>query len=180
MTRYRVHNNQITPAIPTIFLYDNDGNIEVTSSGIWLTWDTVEVKTSHFNYVADDDRIQLNTNSSGFMSIEVDCSFITYNEDDDKYVTVELYKNGSALNGSKTVTGITGAGSQTAYILNNQSLHYIVYLEKDDYLQVKASTSAGTAYTLSDTSRILITFIPMQGWNNSSGGRTDYKGGVLR
>jgi len=180
MTRYRVNENRLRPAIPTLFAFDDVGSQTVNDSGVWLTWDTVKIKTSHFQYAIDDDKVELKTNSSGIFSVEVDCSFITYDNDNDKYITVELYKNGSALDGSKTATGITGAGSQTAYILNNQSLHYMVYLEKGDYLQVKATASSGTAITLSDTSRILMQFIPMQGWDNSSGGRIDYKGGVMR
>ena len=178
--RYRALNNDITPAIPYLFAYDNTGNQTITDSGVWITWDTVKIKTSHFNYTADDDRVQLKTNSSGLFKIEFDCSFLTYDEDNDMYITVELYKNGSALDGSKTATGVTGAGSQTPYILNNQSLHYVVYMEKNDYIQVKATTSAGEALTLSDTSRLIINFIPMQGWDNSSGGRTQYSGGVMR
>jgi len=180
MTRYRAYNNSIAPAIPTIFVFDDTGNQEISDSGVYLTWDTISVKTSHFTYTAYDDRVALQTNSSGLFTVEVDCSFITYEDDDDKYITMELYKNGTALNGSKTATGITGGGSQTPYVLNNQSLHYIVYLEKGDYLKVMATTSSGTALTLSDTSRLIISFIPMQGWDNSAGGRGDYKGGIIR
>jgi hypothetical protein len=75
---------------------------------------------------------------------------------------------------------VTGGVSQDDDIKNCQSITYVIYLEKDDYIQIHTETDANSVYSMGETSRLIIEFIPMQGWNNSSGGRVDYKGGVMR
>jgi len=179
--RYRELQNGIKPAIPMIFLFDNAGAQSFDSVGVFHTWDTTKIITDHFTYTADSDRIYLSLQSAGLFIIEFDCSFITYDDDADMYVETELYKNGSLVTGGRSVIGVTGAADQNPLILNSQSIHYVIYLEKDDYIQIKSTTSANTARSLEQTSRLLIHFVPMQGWDNgSNAGRTEYKGGVMR
>lgn len=180
MTRWNDFQNNIHPAIPYLFLYDEVGNQEFTTGGAFHVWDTLRIVSSHFSATADKDRIYLNTNSSGLFKVTFECSFITYDEDDDLLVTSSIYKNGSQLAGSKVMCSVTGGSSQDDDIKNCQTLTYIVYLEKDDYIQIQTETDANSVRSLADTSRIIIEFIPMHGWNNSSGGRADYKGGVIR
>ncbi|MBU0598874.1 hypothetical protein KKF61_07890, partial [Patescibacteria group bacterium] len=62
----------------------------------------------------------------------------------------------------------------------HQSISYIVYLEKGDYIQVYSIMGSEDSQTKPETSRLIISFIPMLGWDNSASGRADYKGGVVR
>lgn len=180
MTRYRAHLNNLAPAIPFIFAYDEAGNQVFDSTGANHIWDTIKIITSHFEYTADKDRIYLNLNSSGLFKITFNCSFISYDESDDTTITTEIYKNGNLLAGSAVVSSVTAGVSQDDDIKNCQSISYVVYMEKDDYIQIQSSTNANSVYSIADSSRIIIEFLPMKGWNNSSGGRIDYKGGVMR
>ena len=173
MTRYRVHNNNLTPATPYLFAYDAGGSQSFNTA--FLTWDTVVVKSSHFQYSADDDKIQLQTNSSGLYKVNFETSLTGSGGEG----AVCLYKNSSEVSGS-TSWVYAGNIGQTTY-KNIIVLDYTIYLEKGDYIQIYATTPAGNSpSTIANSSRLKIEFLPMQGWNNSSGGRTEYKGGVLR
>jgi hypothetical protein len=58
-----------------------------------------------------------------------------------------------------------------------------VYLEGHDYIQIKTVTdNADSVYSLAETSRIMIKWLPVKGWNNNAGGneKTSYRGGVFR
>ena len=178
--RYRASINKITPAIPYLFAYDATGGQEFTSAGQFHTWDTLKIKTSHFEYSADQNRIALNTNSSGLLKIKFDCSYVTYDEDNNNYIATSIYKNGEALGGSISVTGVSAGGGQVAGILNCQTINYTVYLEKGDYIQIKSIASDNTIRSIANSSRISIEFLPAQGWDNSAGGREQYTGGVMR
>jgi hypothetical protein len=180
MTRYREQNNIINPAVPTVFLYDAVGGQSFTSSGEYHTWDNIKVLTSGFNYTVDDDRITLLTNTSGLFIVEFECSFFTVDNDDDLYLTSDIYRNGVVLSGSRCITAITGGSSQAIKVRNSQSIHYIVYLKRNDYLQVKTTASANTGISSAHTSRLMINFLPMKGWNNDQAGRTSFNGGVMR
>jgi hypothetical protein len=167
--RYRELNNKVTPAIPYLFLYDEDGGQEITTGGVFHKWDTVKIKTSHFIYNADDNRVTFKSNTSGFYKITFNCSFTDDEGGETKVVESSIYKNGSELTGSKVFRDYT------------QSISYVAYLSKDDYIQVysKAGTSP-SRYTKSGSSRLIIEYIPMRGWDNSNGGRIEYKGDVMR
>ena len=178
MTRWNDFQNNIHPAIPFTFLYDKIGNQTFTSAGEFHEWDTLRIVSSHFNATAEQDRIYLNTNSSGLFKVTFECSFITYDEDDDLLITSSIYKNGSQLEGSKVMCSATGGSSQADKVKNCQTLTYIVYLEKDDYIQIHSITDANSVNSLAETSRVIIEFLPMFGFNNGSGGRMDYKGVV--
>lgn len=178
--RWRELQNGIKPAVPYLFLFDDTGNQTFTTGGEFHTWDTTKIITEHFTYTDDTDRVYLATQSAGLFKVTFECSFITYDEDDDLQITTQLFKNGSFLDGAQVVCSVTGGVSQDDKVKNCQSLTFIVYLEKDDYIQVKSTTDANSVDSLSDTSRLIVEFIPMKGWDNGSAGRTDYKGGVMR
>lgn len=181
MVRWKDNQNGIKAAIPYLFMYDVGGNQTFgTATETFHEWDTIRVASSHFNVTAEQDRIYLNTNSSGLFKVTFECSFITYDEDDDLLITSTLYKNGTELEGSETMCSVTGGASQADKVKNSKTITYIVFLEKDDYIQVESKTSANEVISLGNTSRLIIEFIPMQGWNNSSGGREQYSGGVMR
>ena len=180
MTRYREHNNLITPAVPCLFVYDITGGQSFNATGAYHTWDTIKIKTSGFHFSADDNRFTLLTNTSGLFNLEFDCSFYTLDSDDDLYLTTGIYKNGTVLSGSVSVIGITGAASQAVKVRNSQSIHYIVYLERDDYIQVKTTASANAGISIANSSRLLINFLPMHGYDNGKAGRLQFKGEIMR
>jgi hypothetical protein len=177
MTRYREQNNEITPAVPTLFLYDT-GEQSFTSAGEFHIWDTIKIKTSGFHYVADENKITLLTNTSGLFMLEYDCSFYTVANDTDVIVTTDLYKNGALQDGGTIKSTVSGTG--TPVTRTCQTMHYIIYLKKDDYIQIKTTTSANTAIQSGDTSRLLITFLPMNGYDNGKAGRIQFKGEIMR
>lgn len=173
----RVNGNGIQPVIPFIFLYDSGGGQTFDSSGEYHTWDSVEFKTSHFTYSADDDRISLEVNSYGIYAIEFDCSFFTtYNGN--VMVTTEIEKNGTTIDGSESVISVSGTGSPE--LRNSQSIHYVLRLNKGDIIKIKTTTDVDSVDTVIDTSRLIIYFIPVYGFNNSNGGRMEFKGGIIR
>jgi len=177
MTRYREYNNQVTPAVPCLFLYDT-GEQSFTSSGEFHIWNTIKIKTSGFQYTADDDRFSLLTNTSGLFMLEFDCSYYTVANDADLTITTSIYKNGVIVPGSTSITTVTGSGSPL--IRTCQSIHYIVYLKRDDYIQIKSTASANTAIQSGNTSRLIINYLPMRGWDNDKAGRISFKGQVNR
>lgn len=166
--------NRLKPAIPCIYLYDKGGQQSFTSAGEFHIWDTKKIGTSHFSYEEDTDSVFLNTESSGLFMLEFDCSF-TSHEEDIASIECSVWKNGAQLEGTEAYTTVT---INYDYSI---SLHTIVYLEKGDYIQIRSQTNQIAAITsIGETSRLIITYIPMLGWNNSSSGRVDYKGGVMR
>jgi hypothetical protein len=179
MTRYREQNNELTPSVPCVFIYDVGGGQVFTTSGVFHTWDTIKIKTSGLHYTADDDRITLLTNTSGLFIFEFECSFSSSANDTDLYVTTNIYKNAVLLAGSTSITGLTGGG-QAALVRTCQSIHYIIYLEKDDYIQIKSTASGNTATSTANTSRLMINFLPMRGYDNDKAGRISFKGEIMR
>ncbi len=170
------------PAIPFIFLYDEVGNQVFTNAGQFHTWDSAQTKSTNFDYTLDKDRIYLNNNQYGFYEITFECSYVTY-EEADIAVTSQIYKNGEAVEGAKVTSSVTGGASQTVEVTNCQSIHFIVYLSGQDYIQVKTTTdNGGDTFSIAETSRVMIKWLPVKGWNNNAGGneKTSYRGGVFR
>ena len=180
MTRDREYNNNLKPAIPFIMLYDATGLQTFTSAGAFHTWDIIKTKSSHFHYTADDNKVQLNVNSSGLFNITFECSYSTATANQNS-TTSQIYKNGTALDGSKSTLCVYWGGGQGIVICGTQTLHYVVFLAKDDYIQIKTNTGAsGNVVSVPDTSRLLIEFIPMKGYDNNLAGRKSFVGKVSR
>lgn len=171
-----MRNRDRYPAIPFIMLWDDDGAQNFDSVGAFHTWDIQEIQTSHFQYDPDNDRIYLNRISAGYYEITFECSFDT-DYGGVVIFTSQLYKNGTAVNGAKTTS--TAAGGQYPHYAS-QSLHHIIYLERGDYIQIETKSTAQSVDSIAETSRLLVKFIPVHGWNNSNAGRIDYRGEVLR
>lgn len=171
MTRYREHMDKINPAIPYIALYDANGG--QTINGSFLTWDGIKCKTSHFTYEEDDDRVQLSVNSSGLFEVIFNVSL---SGNGNNYF--EIYKNNSVVSESRVYV-CPPTVNQSAYY-DSGSIHYVVFLQKDDYIQIKGTCAAGSGETIANTCRLTIKFLPMKGWDNNIAGRTSYKGGVMR
>lgn len=168
--RYGEIDGRLKPAIPFIYLYESNGGQSITDAGALLTWDTTDIISSHFTYTNDTNRIYLNTNTSGLYKIHVNCSFVAQGA-----VNVSFYlrKNGTMLSGTRVYTSVAN-GEYAAIHLDG-----VVYLQKDDYIDVYGVTLANEVGVSGDASNIIIQFLPMYGFNNESGGRQDYKG-VLR
>ena len=176
MARYRATFNQLTPAVP--FLFISHGASQSFDTTGYHIWDDIKVKTSHFNYTASQNRITLKTNSTGLYMVEFECCFQNNDPSEELTVTTALYKNGVALNDSSSEFQFT-TGNPTA-LKSGLTIHYVVQLEKGDYLQVFTTSNDGEILTSPSTCRLIVQFIPMQGWNNSAGGRGNYTGGVIR
>jgi hypothetical protein len=167
--RYRESEKEIKPSIPCILLYDEIGS--QTINGSFLTWDNIEMISSHFYYLLDSDRIILYANSSGLYEITFD---ISVNGTGIAYF--DIYKNGLIVDGTRTYV----SSSAQSVNADSCSISFIVYLTKDDYIQIKGTLSSGAIGTYAHSSRLLIKFIPFKGWNNSAGGRPEFSGGVDR
>lgn len=171
--RYREKENKLKPAIPYIYLYDVAGG--QTINGSYLTWDTTKIKTSCFQYTSDTNKVLLGVNVSGYYLIDFQVSLhgaasaVAY---------FDIYKNETIVEGSRTYISVINSG-QTSW---NQSGIIIcpVYLEKDDYVQIKGSVQGGAPTTMANTSRLCIHRISMKGWDNSAGGLEIYSGGISR
>lgn len=170
--RYRELQNDLKPAIPYIFLYDNTGG--QTINGSFLTWDTTKIKTQHFQYESDTNRVELKTNSTGLFEVYFEVSLTAGAA---AVASFDVYKNGTYVDGSRTYISVIY--SQGAY---NQSgvVRFPLYLEEGDYIQILGTAFVGAPTIVADTCRLIIKWIPMAGWDNSMAGRLDYKYGVQR
>lgn len=170
-------NKLSTPVIPSIQLYDA-GTQTFTVAGEFHTWDTISFKTSDFHYVADDDRVMVQLPSTGYYEIMFECSF-TKSGAGLGTATCQIYKNGVAVSGAKAVgcSYDTGQGSAACACM---TLHFIMYLNARDYIQIKTTASANSLLSGLETSRLVIKFIPTRGWNNNFAGNINYKGEVMR
>ena len=164
-------NRAFAPAVPFFFAYSTSSQT-ISTSGTWLTWNTVPYQTKNFHYKTGTDRIYLRKNSYGFYRIKVELSVYEVSAAD--HTRIQLYKNGTALDGSKAEGKSNDADDAVSI-----SLEYITTLKQMDYIQVKAMADGGSTKTLAHSCRIIIEFIPTYGWNNGSGGRPEFKG-VLR
>ena len=170
-------NRTLTPVIPSIFLTDTDGEQVFSTVGEFHTWDTVVLKTSDFHYIVDGNRVQINRQGGGFYEISFEVSWKTTQIL--RQIWTDLYANGAKLVNSHAHTYVTGASGQPTY-RDQHIIHYIVYLNYGDYVQVKSQSSGSNVTTDPESSRLIIKFIPIQGWDNNSGGKESYRGGVLR
>lgn len=172
MTRYREHNNEITAAVPYLFLYDSAGGQSI--NGSYLTFDTIKSKTSHFTYEEDDDRVQLSVNSSGLFEVIFEVSLTS----GAAVAYFDVYKNGSVLEGSRMYISVYNP-SQSNYDQSG-SMKVLVFLQRDDYIQIKGTSPVGTPSVRADTMRLIVKALPMKGWDNDTSGRLLYRGGVMR
>ena len=166
------------PVIPFIQLYDL-GTQTFTVAGEFHTWDTEQIKTSHFWYKIDGTKVILENNQQNMYEVTFECSFYTYTN---ASITLQsdIYKNGVIVDGSQSKMSLVGSG-QAATVRNCLSIHFLLYLKGGDYIQIKSITdSVYVVHSHPDTSRLMINFMPIRGWDNSKAGRIEYKGSVLR
>ena len=172
-------NRKPKPSIPSILLYDNTGLQSFTNAGEFHTWDTEQIKTSHFWYKIDGTKVILENNQQNMYEVTFECSFYTYSN---ASITLQsdIYKNGVIVDGSQSKMSLVGSG-QAATVRNCLSIHFLLYLKGGDYIQIKSITNnVNAVLSTADTSRLMINFMPIRGWDNSKAGRIEYKGSVLR
>ena len=169
-------NKLSKPAIPCVQLYDS-GTQAFTVAGEFHTWDMISFKTSDFHYKADDDRIMVHRPSTGYYEITFECSF-TKDGAGLGTATTQIYKNGVAIDGAIAFGCAydTGQGQASCACM---TLHFMLYLNGRDYIQVK-TTASDDIDSVAETSRLLIKFIPTRGWNNNAAGNINYRGEVMR
>ena len=165
------------PVIPFIQLYDL-GTQTFTVAGEFHTWDTINFKTSDFRYASDDDKIAIYVPSTGFYEVTFECNF-TKSGAGFATATTQLFLNGSGVSGAKSINCAydTGQGDASCAFL---TLHFVIYLNANDYVQIKTTASADSLVSSAETSRLIIKFIPAKGWNNNAGGQISYKGNIMR
>lgn len=173
MTRYRTPS----PAIPSIFLSDTDGEQVFSATGEFHTWDTIRFITSDFHYTTDDERITINRQGGGYYEILFQVSWKT--EEILREIWSDIYINGVELKNSHVHTYVTGAGGSPTY-RDQHVIHYVIYLNYKDYIQIHSESSGSNVTTDPKSSRLSIKFIAAKGWNNSAGGKERFKGGVMR
>jgi hypothetical protein len=170
MTRYHEQQRNLKPAIPCLFLYDTS-YIDLTASS-YLHWNNILVKTSEFTYTVNDDTVFINSN--GFYEIHVELSGKEWSGTVNN-VVVSIELNGIALAGGKSYINTDNIDRR-----GTAKITYIKYLKRGDEIKIKAEPNSGQARSVEHTSRLLIKFIPIRGWNNKSGGKIIYRGGVIR
>ena len=170
-------NKLSKPVIPCAQLWDTGLQV-FTTVGEFHTWDNIAFKTSDFHYVADDDRIVLHRPSTGYYEVTFECSF-TKSGAGFGAAVCSLYKNGIVVPGA-TAVGCGYDSGQGQASCACVTLHFILYLKGNDYLQIKTTASANSMISGSQTSRLIVKFIPTRGWDNSSGGNINYRGEVMR
>jgi len=177
--RYREQQDKLRPAIPYLYLYDKDGAQAFTDVGQFHAWDMTKIKTTHFQYTSDTNKIFLGVNASGYYLIEFDCSFVSYINGWVQIIS-SVYKNGTQIEGTESYCSVYAAEqSPISYVC--QTIHAVIYLEKGDSIKIHTITNnAGNVYNLPKTSRLIIHRISMKGWDNNAGGLEIYSGGIAR
>lgn len=170
-------NRTLKPAIPFIFLSDTLGEQVFSATGEFHTWDTVAIKTTDFHYTVDDDRVTINRQGSGFYEIAFEVSWKT--AEILRQIWTDIYINGAELKNSHVHTYVTGSAGQPTY-RDQHVIHYIVYLNYKDYIQIKSQSSGSNVTTDPKSSRLSVKFIPIHGWDNNAGGNVNFRGGVMR
>lgn len=170
MARYRT----ITPAIPYIFLSDADGEqVFNNAANQFHTWDTTMFKTSDFIYVSDSSKIFINKQGSGLYEITFEVSWKT-TELRAMLIYTDIYVNGVKLPNSRAHTYVDDS------IRSQHTIHYITYLKRGDYVQIASRADDANVTTDSESSRLSVKFVAMKGWDNSHGGKENYRGEVVR
>lgn len=184
MDIFKGRKRVLKPATPYLLLHDDvGGQVFMPPNGDFITWDNIKIKTNQFHYTADDDRVQINTNQSGFYEIVFECS---YSGSHFSNIEATLYKNGVIVDGADThcfcgqISYYNGQAYTNAVGYGSHTLTYVLFLEQNDYIQIKIKPTGYNATTLEDSSRLLVKFVPLRGWNNKTAGKFNDKGGVLR
>jgi len=179
----RDRSQDATTAIPCIYITRTTDQCH--GGNAWHEFDTEVMKTSHFSYNANFTKIRLDK-GEGYYEIIFECSYELYTTEH-RLITLKdtIYLNGSAIPDASSWTGFgeyyNADGQLYEDFLGNNKIHIIQYLKPGDEIKVYMDTKWNyAACAVADTCRLIIRFLPMHGWNNSSGGQLEYKGGVMR
>ena len=171
---YGDYNRQreIFPVTPFLFLQVR-GNYTEWSSNSCFVWTVAAVNTSDFRYKTGESKIFILT--SGYYEIVYEMSVYLYSGAM-AGMHVDIYHNGNIMPGSRAYAHFTNS------YLEDMSGHYYSYFNAGDYIQLHSTVGAGggTLRTAEHTVRLVIKFMAAKGWNNSSGGNANFRGGVMR
>jgi len=165
MTRKR----NLRAGIPYLFVRDEGGG--QTIDGSFLTWDTVVTKTTNFIYPEDANKVRMRINTAGYYEVTFN---ISLSGNGNAYF--DIYVNGVAQTGSRVYCGPVTSGQD--YWYDSCSLKFTVFLQNEDYVQIKGTMLTGTGETIANTSRLSIKYVPMHGWDNEKGGVKRRIGGI--
>lgn len=162
---------EIFPATPFLFLQNRNSNPEWTDDG-FVVWNTEAVNTQDFKYKLNEEKIFILT--TGFYEIIYELSFFI-ESDAGGAVDFVIYRNLGRMDGSQTYkSGDIASGTVTC--------HYYLSLNKGDYIRLARFVHGvnTTIYIIQNAMRLIIKFLPNQGWNNLHAGAENYRGGTSR
>lgn len=158
-----MRNRVVIPAVPYLFIADANGYQCFDFAGAFHTWDTIIFQTSEFDYIADNNKI--NIFKSGYYEITFEASW--YGPATIKNVETDIYKNGAKVANSHSHIIVD---VDTQY----QAIHFVLYLECGDYIQIKTCGGTPNVCTDAASSRLIIKFVTMKDWNNRRAGSVKY------
>lgn len=146
----------------------------MTATPTAITWGCCPIKTSELHYACSDDRVVVKRGGAGIYEIDASAC-VEKAGGAPTHSVLQLYINGAYVCCSDAHGIIGTAGQHT-----NADLHYSVYLNEGDYVQIYISQDAGTGTVEDDTGRFCMKRLPMRGWNNDSGGIRKIRGERMR
>jgi hypothetical protein len=164
MTRELISN--IKPSVPCIELYDPLKGDDFGGNVYAIEWDGVHFNTSDFIYL-NDGTIKINTTGIYLFDTNIGLQHTGTNVHYNilLYLTINGDTNTDIYSRGKIHCIGTGV---TDYV--QLSLTRILYLKKDDVIQMRYSVeNTGTSLS-SNLSSLQLTYIPMGGFNNGQGG----------
>ena len=160
-------NRTLHASVPHFYAYDMVGYQTFTSAGQFHTWDTVKYQSNDIQYTVDTTKIFIN--KSGMYKINLDLSVETM-LNGAILVHSHIYHNGVKVDGSCVQNSVYGTGQAKVHVAC-QSTRINIYLEHGDYIQAHTITNnLAATYSYPETSRILIKYIDMLGWDNDRAG----------
>jgi hypothetical protein len=179
--RDRTINNEMTPAVPTLFIWSDEDQMIPQGADTVVTFNNVVIQTPHFSFKPGTGRVILESDSSGWFMVFFETSITTYDEPaSDTLGGFRIFKNGVEIGeGMSYASTLYVPALQRGYV-DYTGIKMPVYLEKGDYIDIRGRSLVGQMETIDHSTRLVINFIPMKGWDNSQAGRIEYKGGVDR
>ena len=161
MVNNRIRN--VAPAVPFAYLHGTD-SFTITTTPTPLPWAHAHFITKDFRFADTNTRITINKSFKGRI-YNVSAQFGAEKASGaPTAIILQLYINGVAQDCCITHGVIAATTHGDATLLT------AIYANARDYIEVYASTDAGTVIIEPDTARLIIQGLPMLGWDNGAGG----------
>jgi len=178
MTRAGERNGWLVPSIPYIELGGASTPIALDTGWNDTVWSFIYFQTSDFEY-RDDGTIHVYT--TGLYRIDYEIAFKLVANGNSSTIQLQILNNGVKIEDSASIGRLYCDGSTTDYL--SLSVSRTVYLHVDDNVSFQFNVSNKTTLTIADVpgtpvyySRVRISYIPLGGFNNNSGGNIINRG----